>query len=166
MILQSTSKANHLGSLSPASRVLSRPQRAVIIPVGSGDGMDPGGMVWNGLLKPVRGRVDIYGLTTPWGIVPESTWLSWPGFLDLDFDMTSRQASRDASDRVRAWMNSKGSTYRQILMIPSGPHMDVWSRGVRGSATAERVRLLKVPRGNRGFGHPSVRRSMLGMVGL
>jgi hypothetical protein len=166
MIFQSTSKANHSGSFSSPPRVLPRPQRAVIIPVGSGDGMDPGGMVWKGFLEPVRGRVDVYGLTTPWGIVPESTWLSWPGFLDFELDMTSRQASRDAADRVRAWMNSKGSTYRQILMVPSGSHMDVWSRGVRGSSTAERVRLLKVPRGKWGFGHPSVQRSMLGMVGL
>jgi hypothetical protein len=63
-------------------------------------------------------------------------------------------------------MNSRGTTYRQILMVPAGPHVDVWSQGVRGCASAERVKLLKVPKGRESFGHPSVRRALCGALGL
>lgn len=162
----SQASANSSAALSPRAALTKPPQSAVIIPVGCGDGMDPGGVGWSAFLKPARGKVDVYSLSIPWGILPESTWMSWPGFLEVEPDITARQAARDATDRVRAWMNSRGTTYRQILMVPAGPHVDVWSQGVRGCASAERVKLLKVPKGRQSFGHPSVRRALCGALGL
>jgi hypothetical protein len=166
VIFKAAASANSLDALSQRSKLVKPPQSAVVIPVGCGEGMDPGGVGWSAFLKPARGKVDVYSLSVPWGILPESTWMSWPGFLEVENDITERQAIRDAVDRVRAWMNSRGTTYRQILMVPSGSNVDVWSQGVRGCASAERVKLLRVPKGRESFGHPSVRRALCGALGL
>lgn len=167
MFSSAASMANQTSALAgvstPARRIVNT---AIVLPTGCGDGMDPGGVLWEGLVKPFRMRADIFALSVPWGILPESTWLSCPGFLDVELDLTSRQSSRDASDRVRAWMNSKGSTYQKICLINYGNIMDVWTRGAGGSAAAERVRLIKVPRDRAGISHPSVHRALSSALGV
>ncbi len=154
-------------SLSVDNRAVfsSGPRRfAVVMPFQCSEGMEPGCDNWESLARPLRTKADIFSLTVPWGVLPERGYSAWGGLLEQDIVLTPRQAARDASDRVRAWMRSNGTTYSRIALLAHGPLMDVWSFGVRGTPAASRVKLIKPPRSIAGVNHPSVRRKLVGMV--
>lgn len=161
-----TQSLNSASILRPSRAVAAR-RYAVIIPSGCADGLVPGCGIWDSFVRPMRAHADIYGLTMPWGVLPETAFSSWPGFVDYEHDLTERQAARDAADRVRAWMDVKGNYYHDICVLPAGPLMQgrwsPWVNGVRGSPVAGRVRLVRIPKSG-GVLHPSVRRSMIEMV--
>ena len=138
---------------------------ALILPYGCVAGMEPGCPVWERLTGPVRGATDLYGLMIPWGIVPESTFKKHASFLAHDLEINDRQSARDASDRIRAWIETKGRTYHAIAFVSYGPLIDVWSKGVGGSMAAEAVSLVKVPQRMDGLLQASVVRKICSIVG-
>lgn len=141
-------------------------RNALILPYGCVEGMDPGSPIWEKLAAPVRGHGDIYGLMLPWGVVPEETFRKHIAFLAYPHEVPDRAAARDAADKIRAWMETKGRTYHSIAFVAYGPLIDVWSHGVRGTMAAEAVSLVKVPQRMDGLLQASVSRKICSIFGL
>ena len=80
--------------------------------------------------------------------------------------LVDRAAARDAADKIRAWMETKGRTYHSIAFVAYGPLIDVWSHGVRGTMAAEAVSLVKVPQRMDGLLQASVSRKICSIFGL
>lgn len=152
-------EARRYRPVRPAAR-----RTALILPYGCVEGMAPGDSIWERLTAPVRGCTDIYGLMLPWGIVPEPVFKKHASFMAYDLDIPDRQSARDASDRIRAWMETKGRTYHAIAFVVYGPLIDVWSQGVGGSLAAEAVSLVKVPQRMDGLLQASVSRKICSII--
>ena len=154
-------EARRYRPVRPAAR-----RTALILPYGCVEGMAPGDAIWERLTSPLRGHTEIYGLMMPWGIVPEAVFKNHTSFMAHDLDITDRQSARDASDRVRAWIETKGRTFHAIAFVVYGPLIDVWSQGVGGAMAAEAVSLVKVPQRMDGLLQASVTRKICSIVGL
>ena len=115
-------------------------------------------------MRPLRSRVDVFGLLAPWGILPEAGFSSWAGLMEQETGLTHRQSGREAADRVRTWMLHRAPQYRCIALVSHGPLMDVWTYGVRGTPAAPRVKIIRPPRSVAGVNHPSVRRGLAAVL--
>jgi hypothetical protein len=144
----------------------SRHRRALIVPYATSAYMVPGQIVWESLVGPARGKIDIYGLLLTWGLLPESALCGHQELLLHTRPPTEARAARDAAARLRAWMNTEGTTYSKIALVAYGPLMRVWSRGIEGCRVADRVQLISVNRSPnaRGLIASSVRRQVRDVV--
>jgi len=125
-----------------------------VVPVELGVGLWPGRSPYEDLVAPLRGdRLDVYGLTLPFGVVPESTLLCAPEVLAVGGSVNDKQTYQIASVRTRAWLERDGLRYGVIAVLAYGPMMGIWTRAVRGRGkrievprAADRVQLLPVHR--------------------
>lgn len=140
-----------------------RLKRALILQYCATPDMRPGEPVWESLVGPARGIVDIYALTAPWGVVKESV-LSDQAFLVGAGEVSDRAALRDAGVRSRAWLSMVGDKYDKIGVVGHGDLMPAWDRAVRFHPVAGRVRVLTASARVRGLYGASIRRQIKDFV--
>jgi hypothetical protein len=138
-------------------------RRAVILQYCATPDMRPGEPLWESLVGPARGAVDIYALTAPWGPVRELA-LSDHSFFVGAGDVPSRTSLRDAAVRSRAWLFSFGDKYEKIGVVGHGDLMPAWDRAVRFHPAAGRVRVFTASTRARGLHGASMRRQIRDFV--
>ena len=150
-------------ALEVIARRKPRP-RALILPYGACQFMTPGEQIWESLAGPARGRVEIFGLTPGWGLLAESALVSSSSLLHRTRPLCKRRAARDTAARVRAWLATYGRVYETVGLVAYGPLMTAWSRALRGSPDAKRVRVIRVNGKWRGLAGSDVRRQVCSLV--
>jgi len=134
------------------------------MPYAAGRHMAPGEVVWESLVAPARGSVDVFGLVLPWGILPEKSLTQHQELLVHSRPPRETVAARDAAARVRAWLHTEGKKYDKIALVAYGRLLPVWSRAVERSPAAERVQLIAVNSRGRGLYGATVRRQVKDVV--
>ncbi len=150
-------------SLAPGFRARTK-RKALILPYGAAPTMVPGGELWESLAGPARASVDVFGLTVPWGIVPEDTL--GPDSLLLASTTMPRPliGMRDGAIRVRAWLSRHLDDYSKVGLVACGPLMPMWTRAAEKSPMAGRVRLLGVNTRWRGLAGAGLRSQVRALV--
>jgi hypothetical protein len=153
-----------LSRLVPVTAGRSRGKKAIVLPYAAIQHMAPGELVWESLVGPARGKIDIYGLLLPWGILSEEALTHNTELLVHTRSPRESRAARDAAMRVRAWLNSDADQYSTVALVAYGRLMPVWSRAVEKSKASERVRLISVNSRGRGLIGSAVRRQVRDVV--
>lgn len=101
--------------------------------------------LYESLLEDLRGpRVDLFSLLLPFGVVPESSLTRFPELFSSSYDENERVAMREATLRMRAWLDAEAPIYQRVLVVGWGPAMSAWSRAVVGVRGAK-IQLVSVP---------------------
>jgi hypothetical protein len=124
-------------------------RRALILPILPG--LKPGLDVYEEAVFPLRcPEIDVYGLTIPFGPIPEDS-LSIYGEL-LDFVIQDREVVEDeGAIRTRAWLDEMGPLYDRIVLLSYAPMITLrpWSRAIQWSKEGAKTRIVKLPKRNR-----------------
>ena len=142
--------------------LLPRPapsRRALVVPVLSG--FRPGLRLYEDLVGLVRKvDLDVFGLTTAFGPLPESHLIHYPEILGFAGDGRDPEVAREGAIRTRTWSDRAPEVYRKIVLLSYGPAMRVWSESVGGSRGAPLVEIVAVAKSQGGFEGNTLRRRL------
>jgi hypothetical protein len=145
--------------------LFSRPtlRRALVVPVLAG--FRPGVSLYEDLIGLVRQPdVDVFGLTTGFGLLAEDRLLQHPEILGFSNDQDP-EVQLEGVIRTRCWADSAPEDYRRIALLSYGPAMRVWSDAVGGSRAAPLVTIVPVSKNQGGFRGNALRRKLVRMMG-
>ena len=126
---------------------LAPSRRALILPLNY-DTFYPGLPLYEDLVGALRElpKVDVFGFTFPFGVIPESVLVQSPEVLAVSRNTADRPGYREMAVRTRAWLDNSARGYDPIVLLNYGPLMPVWTRAVGGSPLAGRIAIVNVHR--------------------
>jgi len=107
-----------------------------------------------------RSDLDVFGLTTAFGPLPEAHLLRYPEILGFVGDERDPDVGLEGAIRTRTWADRAPDTYRKIVLLSYGPAMRVWSESVGGSRGAPLVEIVPVAKNQGGFQGNTLRRKL------
>jgi hypothetical protein len=122
--------------------------------------------MYEDLVGPLRKvDLDVFGLTTPFGPLPESYLIRYPEILGFADDSRDPDIQMEGAIRTRTWADRAPESYRKIVLLSYGPAMRVWSESVGGSRGACLVEIVPVAKSQGGFQGNALRRKLVRTVG-
>lgn len=130
--------------MSILETLMSPPRAVIIVPV-EVEPLSPGSDRWETFFRPFRdARTDVYGLYPIVGIMHERDAVRSPHFVSAHGQMKDKGAIEEGALRLRAWLYAEGPAYDRVVFLSGGSLTPIWSKAVRGTRMAHRVRIVPI----------------------